>query len=196
MTVPSVRSRRDARSTELVAAHPFCAGLERRVLGIVAGCARNVALAPGAMLCVEGESADTFYLLRRGRVSIEVHQPGHGPVVIETVGPGERRGLELARSARTAGPLTRARIEPVGAIAIDGACLRAKSLEDPALGYALLSRVARELSSALQATRLRLLDLYGAHRGLSASAHAARRAPADPGAVPGRRATIARPRTS
>ncbi|MGA7834703.1 MAG: cyclic nucleotide-binding domain-containing protein [Acidimicrobiales bacterium] len=145
---------------QLVAAHPFTQGLSDEYAAIVAGCARNVALRTGTTLCVEGESADTFFLLRRGRVSIEVHQPAHGQVVIETVGPGGAVGwgwlvppYRWTFDARA--------LEPVGALAIDGACLRAKSLEDPALGYALLSRVSRELLSRLQATRLRFLDLYG-----------------------------------
>ena len=49
----------------------------------------------------------------------------------------------------------------VGAVAIDGACLRAKAQADPALGFVLLSKVSAELLNRLQATRLRLLDLYG-----------------------------------
>ena len=65
---------------ELVGAHPFAAGLSDEHLALMAGCAQNVALDAGTMLCAEGESADTFYLVRRGHVSIEVHQAGRGRV--------------------------------------------------------------------------------------------------------------------
>jgi CRP-like cAMP-binding protein len=149
---------------QLVATHPFTQGLSEEHAALVAGCARNVALSTGATLCVEGESADTFYLLRRGHVAIEVHQPGHGLVVIETVGPGDAVGWSWLVPPYRWTFDARA-LEPVGALAIDGACLRAKSLEDPVLGFALLSRVSRELLRRLQATRLRLLDLYGEPRG-------------------------------
>lgn len=149
---------------ELVAAHPFAVGLSDEHLALVAACAQNVALETGAMLCVEGESADTFYLLRRGRVSIEVHQAGHGPIAIETVGPGDAVGWSWLVPPYHWTFDARA-LEPVGALAIDGACLRTKSLEDPILGFALLSRVTRELLERLQATRVRLLDLYGEPRG-------------------------------
>jgi CRP/FNR family cyclic AMP-dependent transcriptional regulator len=149
---------------ELIARHPFAAGLSDEHLALLSTCARNVSLRTGAMLCVEGESADTFYLLRRGHVSIEVHQAGRGPIVIETVGTGGVVGwswlvppYHWTFDARV--------LEPVGALAIDGACLREKSLEDPALGFALLSRVAQELLERLQATRVRLLDLYGGPDG-------------------------------
>ena len=45
----------------------------------------------------------------------------------------------------------------LNAIAVRGACE-----EDPVLGYALLRRVMSAASSRLHATRVRMLDLYGA----------------------------------
>ncbi len=148
---------------ELVGAHPFVAGLNHEHRQLVAGCARLVAVDAGSMLCVEGGLADTFYLVRRGHVSIEVHQAGHGPIVIETVGPGAVVGWSWLVPPYLWTFDARA-TEPVGALAIDGACLRAKSLADPSLGFALLSRVSQELLGRLQATRLRLIDLYGEAR--------------------------------
>ena len=47
------------------------------------------------------------------------------------------------------------------AIALDGACLRGKCEDDPALGYRLMQRVVQVMSARLQAARVRLLDLYG-----------------------------------
>jgi CRP-like cAMP-binding protein len=147
---------------ELVASHPFMAGLSADDLALVVGCARNTVFQPGDLLCVEGASADTFYLIRRGRVSIDVHAPGRGSIVIETVGPGDVVGWSWLVPPYRWTFDARAR-DPVGAIAIDGACLRNKAGADPALGFALLSRVSTELLARLQATRMRLLDLYGDH---------------------------------
>jgi CRP/FNR family cyclic AMP-dependent transcriptional regulator len=148
---------------ELVERHPFMAGVSEESLELVVGCARNVAFAPSSLLCAEGESADTFYLLRRGRVSVNVHAPGRGSIVIETVGPGDVVGwswlvppFRWTFDARA--------MDRVGCIAIDGACLRAKSLTDPSLGFELLSKVSVTLLARLQATRMRLLDLYGDQR--------------------------------
>jgi CRP-like cAMP-binding protein len=149
---------------DLVSAHPFAAALSEEHRALVAGCARNVSFNADAMLCVEGESADTFYLLRRGHVSIEVHQAGDGPIVIETVGPGDAVGWSWLVPPYRWTFDARATV-PVGALAIDGACLRSKALEDPSLGFALLSLVSQELLERLQATRIRLLDLYGRPRG-------------------------------
>ena len=47
------------------------------------------------------------------------------------------------------------------AIAFDGACLRGKCDADHDLGYELLRRFAPVIVERLQATRLRLLDVYG-----------------------------------
>ena len=148
---------------ELVERHPFMTGLSPASLDLIVGCARNVAFEPGGLLCVEGESADTFYLLRRGRVSVAIHAPGRGSIVIETVGPGDVVGwswlvppFRWTFDARA--------LERVGCVAIDGACLRDKARTDPSLGFELLSKVSETLLARLQATRLRLLDLYGDHR--------------------------------
>ena len=58
----------------------------------------------------------------------------------------------------------------VRATAFDGACLRGKCEDDPALGYDLMKRFAQVLIERLQWTRLRLLDVYGERRRLSAPA--------------------------
>ncbi len=145
---------------ELVATHPLFAGLPKDDVALVAGCARNVAFAPGQLLLAEGDPADTLFLVRRGRVTIEIHAPGRGPIVIETVGPGGTVGwswlfppYRWQFDARAVGP--------VGAIAVDATCLRAKADTDHSLGHQLVASVAAVLLERLQATRMRLLDLYG-----------------------------------
>jgi CRP-like cAMP-binding protein len=146
---------------ELVSSHPLLAGLPTDVVATIGGCAQNVAFDPGVLILAEGEPADTFYLLRRGRVAIEVHSPGRGPIVIETVGPGATVGWSWLVPPYRWNFDARA-VDAVGAIAIDGACLREKAESDPALGYVLMKRVAGVLLERLQMTRVRLLDLYGA----------------------------------
>ena len=148
---------------DLVEPHPFMAGLSDVSLELISGCAHNVVFATSSLLCAEGERADTFYLLRRGRVSITIHAPGRGPVVIETVGPGDVVGWSWMVPPYRWTFDARA-MDSVGCIAIDGACVRTKAMADPSLGFELLSKVSITLLERLQATRMRLLDLYGDHR--------------------------------
>lgn len=145
---------------ELVSAHPFLAGLSDEQRALVVGCAWLTGFNAGTLVLAEGGEADTFYLLRSGHVAIEAHQPGRGPLVIETVGPGGVVGWSWLVPPYRWTFDARAK-ESVTAIAFDGACLRQKSGDDPALGFALLSKVAAVLLERLQATRWRLLDLYG-----------------------------------
>ena len=110
---------------ELVSAHPLLAGLPGEAVASVAGCAQNVSFNPGDLLLAEGDPANTLYLLRRGRVAIEVHSPGRGPIVIETVGPGAVVGWSWLVPPYRWHFDARA-VEAVGAVAVDGACLQGK----------------------------------------------------------------------
>ncbi|HZU80276.1 MAG TPA: cyclic nucleotide-binding domain-containing protein [Acidimicrobiales bacterium] len=149
---------------EVVRTHPMLAGLPEDVVELAAGCAHNVVFAEGALLFAEGDTADTLYLLRRGRVAIEVHTPAQAPLVIETVGAGDAVGWSWLIPPYRWRFDARA-IEPVGAVALDGTCLRGKAEADPAFGYALLQQITAVILDRLQATRVRLLDLYEAPRG-------------------------------
>ena len=51
-------------------------------------------------------------------------------------------------------------VEMTRAIALDGKCLRGKCEEDHEMGYDLVKRVASSLGERLDATLLRLLDMY------------------------------------
>lgn len=145
---------------ELVSSHPLLAGLPGDAVAQVAACARNISVDRGVLLVSEGDAADTLFLVRRGRVAIEVYSPGRGAITIETVGPGATVGWSWLVPPYRWQFDARA-IEPVGAIAVDGACLRTKAETDPALGYELMKRVVAVLLERLQMTRMRLLDLYG-----------------------------------
>jgi CRP/FNR family transcriptional regulator, cyclic AMP receptor protein len=145
---------------DLVAHHPLLAGLPGDTVSHVAGCARNVAVGAGDLLIVEGEPADTLYLVRRGRVTLEVRAPGRRPIVVETLGPGSPVGWSWLFPPYRWQFDARA-TEPVGALAVDAVCLRSKAEADPVFGYELMKRFASVMLDRLQAARIRLLDLYG-----------------------------------
>ncbi|MBI1748847.1 MAG: cyclic nucleotide-binding domain-containing protein [Acidobacteria bacterium] len=146
----------------ILAEHPFLAGMEPSHLEILVGCASNVRFEIGQLIFRQGEDADVCYLLRRGRVSVEVFSPNRGPVVIQTVGEGDVLGWSWLTPPYYWHFDARA-LDPTLAIALDGKCLRRKCDEDHGLGYVLLKRVATIIEQRLQATRLQLLDVYGNH---------------------------------
>ena len=118
------------------------------------------ALIPETFIYREGEDADHFYILRAGKVALEIHGSGRETITIETLGEGDVLGwawlvppycwhadahvLELTR-----------------AIALDGKCLRNKCQDDHSLGYELMMRIVPLITHQLQATQLQLMDVYG-----------------------------------
>ncbi len=146
---------------ELLDESPVFTGLDREALAYIAGCGRNVRFEAGERLFQEGEHADTFYVLRHGAVALEMHVPGRRPLIIETLHDGDVVGWSwLVPPYRWA--FDARAIDPTAAVALDGACLRGKCDEDPALGYELLQRFSHVMVERLQAARVRLLDVYGA----------------------------------
>lgn len=145
---------------QLLTRHPFFTGLDESTVSQLEGCARNVHFGVGDYLFREGGAADQFFVIRRGRVALDVHAPGHGVVVLDTVEQGDVVGWSWLIPPYTWFFDARA-VQDVSAMAIDATCLRAKCDEDPALGYELMQRVAQVMYHRLQAARVRLLDLYG-----------------------------------
>lgn len=150
----------------ILAEHPFFEGLEARYMQLITGCASNVRYKSGEYIFREGEQAAQFYIIRHGKVALETFAPGRGRITIETIEDGEVLGWSWLfapyRWHFSARPLQETR-----AIALDGACLRAKGEADHDLGYELAMRVARIMMERLQATRMQLLDVYDTSRKAS-----------------------------
>lgn len=146
----------------LLAEHAFFRNLPRQDVQLITGCARNVRFNPDEVIFREGEDADQFYLIRHGRVALEVFQPERGTMQIQTVGAGDVLGWSWLVPPYQWRFDARA-IELTRAIALDGRCLRGKCDADPRLGYELLKRVAAVIAERLHETRLQMLDVYGTH---------------------------------
>jgi CRP-like cAMP-binding protein len=145
---------------DLVGEHRLLAGLPAADLDLIAGCGHNVHLPAGRVLFREGEQADTFYLVREGRVAIEVPTSSGESLIVSTAGPGGLVGWSWLFPPYRWHLDARA-VEEVSAVAIDGACLRGKCETDTGLGYRLMQCFAQLAIDHLQGARRQLLDLYG-----------------------------------
>jgi hypothetical protein len=92
--------------------------------------------------------------------ALDLHVPGEGPAVIETIGMGELLGWSwLFPPYRWAfGAVT---TSPLEAFEFDAKAVRARCAADPALDHELTQRVAQVLARRLQATRVRLVARSG-----------------------------------
>jgi CRP-like cAMP-binding protein len=144
----------------IVKEHPFFSGLEEGFCQLVCGCAKNVRFEAGHYLFHDGDPANELYLLRHGRVALEVAVPGRGALTFQTLSAGDIIGVSWLippyRWTYDAKALDLTR-----AIAMDATCLRGKCEEDHDLGYELMKRFVPILIERLHGTRLQMLDVYG-----------------------------------
>ena len=139
--------------------HDFLKGLSEAQTRFLVSCAKNVRFQMGEFLMRETQRADVFYLLRAGRVALEINVPGRGPIQMESIGPGDMLGLSWLFPPHRVHLDARA-VESVAALAFDAACLRGKMDADSALGYALTRRMLAETYKRLERVRLQRLDVY------------------------------------
>ena len=139
----------------------FFADLSPGTVAVMAGYGRPVHVAAGDYLFAQGEPADAFYAVREGRVAIELHDPRFGRIVIDTVEAGDVVGWSWLVAPYRWMFDARA-VTAVETVRFDAASLRGRCAADHAFGYALLQRITHVMHERLQASRVRLLDLYGA----------------------------------
>jgi CRP/FNR family transcriptional regulator, cyclic AMP receptor protein len=144
----------------LLREHPFLKGLEPEYVALLAGCAANVRFREGSFMFREGEAAGQCFLIREGKMALEIAAPGRGSIIVQTLGAGDVTGFSWLLEPHLWEFDGRV-VEPVRALALDGTCLRGKCADDPRLGFELTQLFARLAIRRLQATRLRLLDVYG-----------------------------------
>ncbi len=129
-------------------------------LEALAACARRERHEVGRLLLRQGEAARTLHLLRSGSVSLELAVPGREPLVVETLGPGDLVGASWLLPPARVHFDVRVR-EPLESIRLETACLERLMAADTALGHRLCRRLLAVVVRRLQATRVRLMDLYG-----------------------------------
>jgi CRP-like cAMP-binding protein len=151
----------DSSLEQLLGEHPFFFGMKSDYLEVLAGCATAADFVRGSAVFKEGEPADACWLIVEGDIALEVVVPGRGPHVIQTLHSGEVLGWSWLfspyRWSFDAQALTDTK-----AIRFDAEALRTAKNEDKEFGFELMQRFAEVLVDRLQATRLQLLDIYGA----------------------------------
>ena len=148
----------------LIKDHPFLKNLDVKHLDTLLSCVSNVRFKEGDFLAQEGKPADQFFLIRSGRIAIEINALERGTMRIQTVNQGDVLGwswlippFKWRFDARA--------VEEVRAFALDGKCLRTKCDEHTDFGYQMLKRFSLIMAQRLEATRIQLIDIYGSGGG-------------------------------
>ena len=140
--------------------HAFFEDMTEGMIDYLAGCGQNKHFKPGEVICREGEPADEFYVIRKGRMAVRLNHPIKGKITIKTLLPGEM-GVFSWIIPPYITQFDLEAVEHTSVVALDGKCVRKKCEEDCHLGYHLMKRAAAEMNVRLMNTRLQLLDVYG-----------------------------------
>jgi CRP/FNR family transcriptional regulator, cyclic AMP receptor protein len=145
-------------------AHPFVAGMSDDHIARLDRVSRYISVPARHRLFDEGGTADRFWLIEAGQVALDLHVPGQGPVIIETLGRGDVIGWSwlFPPFEWLLGAIT---MQPTQAFELDGRAVRLMCEADPEFGRELDRRFVAIVVRRLQATRIRLLDLYGHREG-------------------------------
>ena len=144
-----------------ISAHPFFAALTDAQLTALSEDAITETFTAGQRLFDEGGIADRFWLIEQGNIALDMRIPGRGDQIVETLGPGTVLGWSWLHPPYRWHFGAMARVATT-TIAFDAASVRRRCDADPAFGYAALCSFTPVITERLQATRLRLLDLYAA----------------------------------
>jgi len=141
-----------------VAAHPFLIGMSEHHIHLLADCAMRSHFEAGHVIFREGETANRFYLIERGKVALESSTLGE-PVRIEEIGDGDLLGWSWLFPPY-AWHFTARALENTTAIFFYGTVLREYSEKDHSLGFELFKRMSAVMLRRLQAARQKLLNVH------------------------------------
>ncbi len=148
------------QEASVLGAQPFLRGMAPAQLAELAGLCEHVTVPAGQRLFDEGSTADRFWIIDAGQVTLDASVPGRGRVIIETLGRKDVIGLSWMQPPyqwRFGAVAT----QPTQAFAFDARAVRSACDRDPVLGYELSRRFSAVVVRRLQATRARLLDAAG-----------------------------------
>ena len=142
-----------------LSAYPFFKGMKQEYLDLLEKHSEKDIFKTNEYIVKEKDEASKFFLILKGRVSIEICSPEGKPFSIQVLKAGDILGWswmipphEWRFSARA--------VETTEMLVIDGKYFREKSKKDHDLGYELFSRLAGVFVQRLEATRRQLMEAY------------------------------------
>jgi CRP/FNR family transcriptional regulator, cyclic AMP receptor protein len=143
-----------------VAGHPFARNMRPEHLRILTACAMFTEFEAGQIVFREGEIANRFYLIQRGKISLETGAESGEVVTVQAVGAGDVLGWSWL-FAPYYWHFSACALEATQAIFFYGTRLREECEGDREFGYDLMRRVTAIVMRRLQATLKESLRLAG-----------------------------------
>lgn len=156
-TTSEVQEEVASALVKAIAAHPFVAGMAPGHLKRLIEVAMFRRFEPNEIIFHEGEPANRFYLVCRGKIALETRLKDEPASPVQFLGAGDVLGWSWLFPPYYWHFDARA-VEPTSAIFFYGTRLREECDEDPAFGYGLMERVAEIAITRLQSVRSQLLQ--------------------------------------
>ena len=144
-------------TTEYLSVHEFFSEFSDDVLKFLCECSSTSEIKKGQILFRQGENADKFYVIRNGRISIEMPAIMGPTLEIQTLDKDQVLGWSWLISPYKWNFQTRAE-EDSELLQFDGAALLARCEQEPKFGYELLKKFAGLMSVRLNAARQKMMD--------------------------------------
>ena len=139
----------------------FLRGMAAEHVARLAELASIVSAPAGYRFFEEGGNARLFWLIRSGHVALDLHVSGHDRLIVETLRDGDLMGISWQAPPHEWQYGAEA-VQPTEAFELDGPAVLALCESDQVLGYQFTRRLLTVAARRLYASRIRMLDLYGA----------------------------------
>ena len=147
----------DQSTTEYLSAHEFFYEFSDDLLKFLCECSSTHEIKMGQILFRQGENADKFYVVRNGRISLQLPAIMGPTLEIQTLDKDQVLGWSWLISPYKWNFQTKAE-EDTQLLQFDGASILARCEQDPKFGYELLKKFATLMSVGLNAARQKMMD--------------------------------------
>ncbi len=142
-----------------LAEHSLLNGLSSNHVAVLNRAASSEQVPKGQHIFEQGKEANRFFLIRSGKVTLELYTPQRGPRTIQTLRSGEVFGsswlvppFRWRNDARAA--------EDCELIVFDAKIIKQAMDDDREFGFQLMMRLYVSISQRLDATQKQILELY------------------------------------
>jgi CRP/FNR family transcriptional regulator, cyclic AMP receptor protein len=144
-------------TTEYLSAHEFFSEFSDDVLKFLCECSSTREIKKGQILFRQGEHADKFYVVRNGRISIQMPAIMGPTLEIQTLGKGQVLGWSWLISPYQWNFQTKAE-EDSELLQFDGTAILARCEQETKFGYELLKKFAGLMSVGLNVACQKMMD--------------------------------------
>lgn len=144
---------------DFLSAHEFFKGLNEDFITLLSEYATERQVKKGEVLFQPGKPANRFYLLRNGRVSVQVPALVGPALELQVLGENQILGWSWLIPPYRWNFLARA-VEDTDLLEFDGSAILERCEKDPKFGYELFKRFTALMSERLDAARQKMMDQW------------------------------------